>query len=185
MSSGLPRESLGLPEDEAGRLGEDAATRVRIFRLLIVLAQELRTLMDQRLRPDGLTTQQAALITVVDAMGAPSLSQAAAALGTTHQNARQIADALVRKGLLSIGPDEKDARVRRLRTTEQNRAYWRQRSWPDQQAVLGWFDCLTAEEAATLFDLLLRVDAQVRLGAGTGHGADESAEPGSTETTDI
>jgi hypothetical protein len=37
--------------------------------------------MDQLLRADGLTTQQAALITVVDLLGTRSLSQAAAALG--------------------------------------------------------------------------------------------------------
>src|SRR5258708_7257847 len=82
----LPMSKRGLADEEAARLGSDGATRVRIFRLIVVLAQELRTLMDQRLRPDGLTTQQAALINVVEALGTPSLSQAAAALGTTHQN---------------------------------------------------------------------------------------------------
>jgi hypothetical protein len=43
--------------------------------------------MDQLLRADGLTTQQAVLITVVDLLGTRSLSQAAAALWTTHQPA--------------------------------------------------------------------------------------------------
>jgi hypothetical protein len=38
-------------------------------------------------------------------LGTPSLSQAAAALGTTHQNARQLADALQRKGFLQISTD--------------------------------------------------------------------------------
>jgi len=61
--------------------------------------------MDQLLRADGLTTQQAAIITVVDLLGTPSLSQAATALGTTHQNARQLADALERKGFLRISTD--------------------------------------------------------------------------------
>ncbi|MBC6462450.1 MarR family winged helix-turn-helix transcriptional regulator [Actinomadura sp. HBU206391] len=177
MSTSLPWEALGLSEDEAERLGGDAATRVRIFRLIIVLAQELRTLMDQRLRPDGLTTQQAALITVVDAIGVPSLSQAAAALGTSHQNARQIADALERKGMLRIGPDEKDARVRRLQTTNQSHEYWRQRSWSDQQLVLEWFQCLTDEEARTLFDLMLRVEAHVRTGFTTDQADEEGSEP--------
>jgi hypothetical protein len=96
------RDSLGLTDEDAARLGEDGAVRVRTFRLIVVVAQELRTLMDQLLRADGLTTQQAALITVVDLLGAPSLSQAATALGTTHQNARQLADALERKGFLQI-----------------------------------------------------------------------------------
>ena len=86
--------TLGLDEDEAARVGLDRATRIRTFRLIVLLAQELRTLMDQLLRADKLTTQQAALITVVESIGAPSLSQTAAALGTIDQNAKQIATAL-------------------------------------------------------------------------------------------
>jgi DNA-binding MarR family transcriptional regulator len=107
MSSLSPK--LGLGDEDATRLGEDGATRIRTFRLIMLLAQELRTLMDQQLRPDRLTTQQAALITVVDAIGKPSLSQAAAALATTHQNVKQIADALARKGFLKIARDEQDS----------------------------------------------------------------------------
>ena len=79
MSSGFSAK-LGLSDEDASRLGEDGATRIRTFRLIVLLAQELRTLMDQQLRPDGLTTQQAALISVVDAIGKPSLSEAAGAL---------------------------------------------------------------------------------------------------------
>src|SRR3974390_2710919 len=94
MSRQPDRDPLGLSGEDAARLGEDGAVRVRTFRLIVVVAQELRA--------DGLTTQQAAIITVVDLLGTPSLSQAAAALGTTHQNARQLADALARKGFLRI-----------------------------------------------------------------------------------
>ena len=43
--------------------------RVRLFRLLVVFGQELRTRMDQELRPGGMTTQQAALTGVVEAIG--------------------------------------------------------------------------------------------------------------------
>lgn len=152
---------LGLPEDEADALGEDGAVRVRTFRLIVVLAQRLRTLMDQRLRADGLTTQQAALTTIVDAIGEPTLSQAAAALGTTHQNARQLAAALERKGMLVIEPDPADGRVKKLRTTMDSREYWRQRSADDQRYVLEWFAGLSAPEAGTLFELLLRLHERV------------------------
>lgn len=152
---------LGLPRDEADALGEDSAVRVRTFRLIVVLAQRLRTLMDQRLRADGLTTQQAALTTIVDAIGEPTLSQAAAALGTTHQNARQLATALQRKGMLVIEPDPTDGRVKRLRTTMDSREYWQQRSTDDQRYVLEWFAGLSAPEARTLFELLLRLHERV------------------------
>ena len=162
MSSTPGFNTLGLDEDEAALLGSDAATRIRTFRLIVLLAQELRTLMDQLLRADGLTTQQAALITVVEAIGAPSLSQAAAALGTTHQNAKQIATALERKGFLRIDPDEGDRRVRRLVTTAKSRSYWKRRSPSDYEHVLEWFAGLSEREAETLLELLLRVERTAR-----------------------
>jgi DNA-binding MarR family transcriptional regulator len=159
-------EDFGLAGDEAASLGADAAVRIRTFRLIIVLAQRLRTLMDAQLRPDGLTTQQAALITIIDALRAPTLSQAARELGTTHQNTRQIASALERKGFLRVTEDEHDARIRRLRTTSRSRDYWRQRSMADQQQVVEWFSGLTEEESKTLFDLLLRLHEEVRRASG-------------------
>jgi DNA-binding MarR family transcriptional regulator len=162
MSSQSHRDSLGLTEEDAARLGEDGTVRVRTFRLIVVVAQELRTLMDQLLRADSLTTQQAAMITVVDLLGTPSLSQAAAAFGTTHQNARQLADALERKGFVQISADEADARVRRLSTTAKSDGYWRNRSAADQQQVLEWFDELTPAQARTLFDLLAKVEHRAR-----------------------
>jgi DNA-binding MarR family transcriptional regulator len=171
MSSSADSRTLGLDEDEAARLGPDHATRIRTFRLIVLLAQELRTLMDQLLRADGLTTQQAALITVVETIGAPSLSQAAAALGTTHQNAKQIATALERKGFLRIDPDQSDRRVRRLLTTNKSRSYWKQRSPADYQHVLSWFADLTEPEAETLFELLLRVERTTRAALDSESGA--------------
>ena len=162
MSSQPNRDGLGLSDEDAARLGEDGAVRVRTFRLIVLVAQELRTLMDQLLRADGLTTQQAATITVVELLGTPSLSQAATALGTTHQNARQLADALERKGFLRISTDQADARVRRLSTTAKSNSYWRDRSAADQQQVLDWFGDLTPAEAKTLFELLAKVEHKAR-----------------------
>jgi DNA-binding MarR family transcriptional regulator len=162
MSRRAAADSLGLSDQDAARMGADGAIRIRTFRLIVLTAQELRTRMDQLLKSDGLTTQQAALITVVDLLGTPSLSEAAAAFGTTHQNARQLADALQRKGFLRITADAADARVRRLAVTDRSRKYWRQRSAADQQQVADWFADLTHDEAQTLFDLLSRVERRAR-----------------------
>ncbi len=153
---------LGLGQDEATHLGPDGATRIRTFRLILVLAQGLRTLMDQTLRPDGLTTQQATLITVVEAFGGPSLTQAATALGTTHQNLKQVATSLERKGFLRMVPDKADGRKRRLVTTAKSRRYWRESSAGSQQRVLEWLSSLSPDEARMLFDLLLRLENEVR-----------------------
>ena len=129
--------------------------------------------MDELLRLDGLTTQQAALTTVVDAMGAPSLSQAATMLGTTHQNVKQLAVALERKGFLRFVPDESDGRVRRLVTTGKSEETWRRRGGADQEQVLQWFSCLAPSEARQLFELLLRVEERLR----THLAGEERPEP--------
>lgn len=130
---------------------------VRAFRTVLTLAQRLRYAMDERLRSDGLTTQQAALITVVSALGKPSLAEAAAALGSTHQNVAQIVAALVRKDMLQVEPDPADGRRKLLSTTNANAAYWKQRDAGDFAAVTEWFADLTPAELRTFCDLADRV----------------------------
>lgn len=149
--------TLGLSEDDARELGDDAAVRLRTFRLLLVLANELRSLMDRWLADDGLTTQQAALLTVIKALGAPSFSEAAAVLASSHQNVKQIAAALERKGFVRIVPDDVDGRVRRLTTTRKNDRFWASRNPHDHASVLELFADLSPAEAKELFRLLATV----------------------------
>ncbi|GAA0448800.1 hypothetical protein Aca07nite_79940 [Actinoplanes capillaceus] len=130
---------------------------VRAFRVSLVLAQRLRYLMDDRLRADGLTTQQAALLTAVRSLDRPGLTEAAAALGTTHQNVAQLVAALERKGMLRSEPDPADRRRRVLAATEESERYWRGRDAGDEAAVAGWFATLTAAELATFCDLAEKV----------------------------
>jgi DNA-binding MarR family transcriptional regulator len=130
---------------------------VRAFRTLLLLAQRLRYLMDDRLREDGLTTQQAALLTAVIALDGPALGEAAAALQTTHQNAAQLVAALERKGLLRVEADPSDRRRRRLVATEANEPFWAERDRGDQDAIASWFAVLSPDELATLCSLADRV----------------------------
>ncbi|WBQ06081.1 MarR family winged helix-turn-helix transcriptional regulator [Kribbella sp. CA-293567] len=153
-------------ENKTGELlGLGAGSRltpsVRAFRTALTLAQKLRYAMDERLRVDGLTTQQAALITVVTALGKPSLAEAAAVLGSTHQNVAQIVAALVRKELLQVEPDPADRRRKLLSATERSAEYWRQRDDGDFAAVAGWFGELSAAELETFCDLSDRVIANL------------------------
>jgi DNA-binding MarR family transcriptional regulator len=130
---------------------------VRAFRTALILAQLLRYLMDDRLRPDGLTTQQAALLTTVDGLGQPSLNEAAAALGSTHQNVAQLVAALRRKDLLRVEPDPDDRRRVRLTTTATNDRYWRGRDKADLAAVAQWFAVLSDDELETFCALANRL----------------------------
>jgi DNA-binding MarR family transcriptional regulator len=153
--------SPGKPLFEVGAAGTDLTPPVRAFRLVLQLAQRLRYLMDERLRPDGLTTQQAALLTVVVALGRPTLTEAAAVLGSTHQNVAQVVAALTRKGLLRIEPDPADRRRRRLVATEANEEYWRNRDDADHAAVADWFGVLSEAEIAVLSGLAERLLADL------------------------
>lgn len=146
----------GLELDAAERLlaGADAA---RCFRLISFVSQRLRYLLDQRLREAGLTTQQGFLLTVVGARQRPSLGEVAEVMSTTHQNVKQIAIALERKGMLSIVADESDGRVRRLEATDNAAKQWADRNAGDFQALDGWFSCLSREEQKLLANLLARL----------------------------
>ncbi|MFI5711295.1 MarR family winged helix-turn-helix transcriptional regulator [Kribbella sp. NPDC051620] len=149
-------------EDLLG-IGPDSALEpsIRAFRTTLTLAQRLRYAMDERLREDGLTTQQAALITVVVAAGKPSLAEAAAALGSTHQNVAQIVAALVRKDLLQVEPDPADKRRKLLSATNHSAAFWKERDAGDFAAVADWFADLTPAELQTFCDLSDRVIARL------------------------
>lgn len=113
--------------------------------------------MDERLRQDGLTTQQAALITVVESAGEPSLTEAAASLSCTRQNVKQLARALKRKGFLELRVDPEDARITRLAVTRRSRDFWATRDSSDVEAVTSWFRRLDEHELRTLLTLIDRV----------------------------
>ncbi|MEU8077769.1 MarR family winged helix-turn-helix transcriptional regulator [Catellatospora citrea] len=173
--------------DKSPFLDDDLTPPVRAFRATLYLAQRLRYLMDERLRADGLTTQQAALLTLVGALGTPSLKQAAAGLGSTHQNVAQLVQALQRKGMLAVQDDPADGRRKLLSVTEASRAYWAARDDGDHAAVASWFTALSAAELdtfAALADRLVsaldpRADRMPRRNAApAATGAETPSRPG-------
>jgi DNA-binding MarR family transcriptional regulator len=143
------------PEEQ--QAAGDAAEAVRCFRLIAYVAQRLRYRLDQHLREDGLTTQQGFLLTIVRSHGRPTLGEVAKAMSTTHQNAKQVAAALERKGMLTIIPDEGDQRVKRLVATKAGRRGWVSRNREDFAAVGSWFASLSAKQRQDLASLLSMV----------------------------
>lgn len=148
----------GLSPEEAEALGEERAAQVRSFRLLLFVAQQLRYLTDQLYRADGLTTQQATLLTLVRARGRPSLSEIAADMLTSHQNVKQLVNALVKKGFLRVVADADDGRVKRLVTTARSQRYWSARDPDDFEHVAAWFAGLKPGEAQQLHALLVKLE---------------------------
>lgn len=144
---------LGLDAVEPGLAG-----RVRLFRRLMATAAVFRGQIDALFAETGVTSQQAALLQLIEAQPAPpTLGQVALALRMTHQNAKQIALALQRKGFLDIVVDPADRRARRLQLTELHHRTWRQRN-PDDFAHVGrWTADLSDAEVAQAVDLLDRL----------------------------
>lgn len=148
--------------DEERQAAGSAQNAVRCFRLISYTGQRLRYLLDRRLRDESLTSQQGFLLTVVRMQGRPTLGEVAIAMSTTHQNAKQVASALERKGMLNIVPDDRDARVRRLEATEAGKRGWEDRNADDYAAIAGWFDDLSRDEQHMLAQLLSRLAHSVR-----------------------
>ncbi|WP_161962412.1 MarR family winged helix-turn-helix transcriptional regulator [Nocardioides speluncae] len=137
--------------------GSSLVPAVRAFRAAVLLGERLHYLMDERLRADGLTTKQAALLTVVIALDRPTVTEAAAALRTSHQNVAQLVAPLERKGFLRVEADPGDRRRKRLAVTEASNAYWLGRDDADEAAVAEWFSALTPTELATFLDFCERI----------------------------
>jgi DNA-binding MarR family transcriptional regulator len=139
-------------------LDASQADRVRAFRLLMVTGIRLRGLLDRALAPSGLTAQQGAMVSWIEAQSAPpTISAVAAGLGMTHQNVKQIAVALERKGFLEIRVDEGDRRSRRLILTETHHQFWSRRNPGDLAAVQDWVAVWTDHEVHQALGLLRRL----------------------------
>lgn len=144
---------LGLDHLPPGR-----REKVLLFRLVIGLAGRLRGRLDQRLAADGVTTQQATLLTLARAAPTPpTQGELARALGVSHQNVRQLATALERKGLLRVVTDEADRRVRRLVPTAAVSRVFARRDDDDFAAIEGWLSALSRAETTTALRLLRRL----------------------------
>lgn len=144
---------------DKGALDPGGSEAVAAFRLLFTVSARLRARMDRLLAP--ITTQQAAVLTVIGA-GAPSMSEVAAALSTTHQNVKQVALALERKGFVRIEGDPRDGRVRRLVATKKSARHWARRDPGDHEQTATWFDALDAGELTALVATLRKLEASLR-----------------------
>jgi DNA-binding MarR family transcriptional regulator len=99
--------------------------------------------------------QQGILLSFVRAHGNPTLGEAAQSLATSHQNAKQIALAVARKGLIRIIDDENDRRAKRLIATKAGQRGWHQRNADDFAAIGQWFGGLSRSEQKKLAAMLV------------------------------
>jgi len=133
--------------------------RIDSFPLLLFLSHRLEYIGDSELKKDDLTTKQYLTVVVIENLydHSPSISELAQSLSTTHQNIKQIALQLQKKGFIKIERDENDKRTWRLNVTEKNRAYWNSRAKEHEAIVRSFFASLTDTEIQTFSTLLLKL----------------------------
>lgn len=143
--------------------------RAQSFALLIDLGTKLQVLADRRLAPSGFTTRQWFLCVVLEQAGKDlSLRETALRMGTSHQNAKQLALKLERKGYLRIDRDPRDARALRLSLTEECRSYWERRKDQDRDILGSLFRSVSDAELQALHASLKRLDLDVHALLGDG-----------------
>ncbi len=99
-----------------------------IFGLLLIISNKMNTLLEREFKEFDVTTKQWFLSETINSLFdfPPTLKEAANAMGSSHQNVKQVAVKLESKGLLALEKDKKDARVTRLRMTEKSYDFWKQ-----------------------------------------------------------
>jgi DNA-binding MarR family transcriptional regulator len=94
-----------------------------VFGSVLIVANMIDTLLERELKEFDVTAKQWFLTVVIDNSffdKAPTIKEVAKEMGSSHQNVKQVALKLEQKGLLVLEKDKKDARVTRLRLTEQS-----------------------------------------------------------------
>lgn len=104
--------------------------RTAVFGTLFVTTTLLETLLDRVFAPYGITVKQWLLLITITSLftESPTVKQVAGAMGTSHQNVKQIALNLEKRGFLLLVKDSHDARATRLVTTDACRAFGEQTS---------------------------------------------------------
>lgn len=143
--------------------------RADLFGGLFVLSQHLTRRADEALAPLDLTSRQWLLLAVLTRGfpgRAPTLSEAAAAYGTSRQNVKQIALGLAARGFLTLSADGADRRATRLVLTEQVASFEDGFGAHEQQTFLAdVFGGLTDEQVTAMADLVARCTAHLAGGA--------------------
>ena len=124
-----------------------------IFAELFFLSNKLQTTLDRIFASEGITAKQLFLTIVLQQFGgkAPTMTELAAAMGTSHQNVKQIALKLEKKGFIVMTRDENDKRSLRLRLTEKSTVFWANRVEEGNAFLAELFHSHTEREIDSLY----------------------------------
>jgi len=97
-----------------------------LFGAVFIVANRIDTLLQREFNRFDITTKQWFLSATIDNLfdKPPTMNEVAREMGSSHQNVKQVALKLVEKGLLILEKDKVDARVTRLKLTENSYDFW-------------------------------------------------------------
>jgi MarR family transcriptional regulator, transcriptional regulator for hemolysin len=126
------------------------------FGALFVASNRLDTILEREFNRFGVTTKQWFLSIVIDRLfdQPPTIKQVARAMGSSHQNVKQLALKLSGKGLLRLEKDEQDTRATRLQLTEESRALWKMVRTQRDTFNERLFDGVSEEELKTVRNVM-------------------------------
>lgn len=93
-----------------------------VFGSVLIVANRMDTLLERELKEYDLTAKQWFMTVVIDNSfdNIPTIKEVAREMGSSHQNVKQVALKLEQKGLIALERDKTDARVTRLKLTDQS-----------------------------------------------------------------
>ncbi len=129
------------------------------FALLFLLSHRFEYVADNELQKDELTTKQFLAIVAIEKgfVHPPSIGEVASVLSTTHQNVKQIALQLEKKGFVIIERDQQDKRKLVLKVTEKNKQYWNSTAQRHEATIRSLFSPLTEEEIHSFYELVTKL----------------------------
>jgi MarR family transcriptional regulator for hemolysin len=97
-----------------------------LFGTIFVVSNRIDALLEREFNKFDITTKQWFLSIIIDNLfdSPPTIKEVAREMGSSHQNVKQIALKLEQKGLLILEKDKEDARVTRLKLTENGHDFW-------------------------------------------------------------
>jgi DNA-binding MarR family transcriptional regulator len=110
--------------DPAAVQAEFASSRIDMARFILVMVfmveQRWRYFIDKDLEPDNITMKQWLMLIVISAgfKSPPSIQEVADAMSTTHQNVKQVAASMERRGFMTLERDPDNKRIIRLKVTD-------------------------------------------------------------------
>ncbi|HUL62931.1 MAG TPA: MarR family transcriptional regulator, partial [Methanocella sp.] len=134
------------------------------FSLIVwfIVEQRWRYIIEKELEPDGITAKQWLMAIVVGNafQNPPSIQEVADAMSTTHQNVKQIAAGMERRGWVTLERDPDNKRIVRLKVTDRCRELFIAREENDKEAILRMFENLSDDELKALFDIVAKMESR-------------------------